>query len=108
MGRVTESRWTFMSNHGHVLAHLAGHPDARARDTAAEVGVTERAVQSIVKDLVDGGYLEKEKSGRRNSYRVCAGRVFRHPVEAGVSVDDFLRLLRQGSSALDDHGPKGV
>lgn len=94
-----------MSNHGHVLSYLSCHPEARARDVASDVGLTERAVQKLIGDLVEGGYVAKTRAGRRNHYRVVAGRTFRHPVEAGVNVDDFLDLVRrQGGSALTPPG----
>jgi DNA-binding MarR family transcriptional regulator len=62
--------WTFLTNHSHVLICLATDPDALMRDVAVTVGITERAVQKIVSDLEDGGYLVRERDGRRNHYRV--------------------------------------
>ena len=63
------SNWTIFSNHGHVLLYLANDPDARLRDVAQSVGITERAVQKIVRDLQDGGIITISKHGRRNRYR---------------------------------------
>ena len=57
------------------------------------VGMTERAVQQIVSDLVGQGYLRKEKVGRRNRYEVVRGAHFRHDLEAGVCLGDFLDLV---------------
>jgi predicted transcriptional regulator len=96
---VSDVAWTFMSNHGHVLVCLARSPDARLRDVADQVGITERAAQRIVADLVDGGYLLKERQGRRNHYRLVAGQRFRHPLEAGVEIDDFVALVRRPDGA---------
>ena len=62
--------WTFLSNHGHVLVCLARDPEARLRDVAVAVGITERAVQKIVSDLEDGGVVERVRDGRRNRYRL--------------------------------------
>jgi DNA-binding MarR family transcriptional regulator len=90
---VTAKPWTFLSNHGHVLVALAGDPDARMRDVAASVGITERAVQQIVRDLVDQGYLRKSKAGRRNRYAVVRRARFRHELEAGLTVGAFLDLV---------------
>lgn len=84
--------WTFLSNYGHVLIALAQDPDARMRDIAERVGITERAVQQIVGELVEQGYVEKVKVGRRNQYRLPSGTYFRHPLEAGVSIEDFVAL----------------
>lgn len=85
--------WTFLSNHGHVLVCLALDPQSRLRDIAARVGITERAVQGILRNLEDAGYVLKERVGRRNSYTVNGDQPFRHPLEARVPVGDFLRLI---------------
>lgn len=86
-------QWTFLTNHGHVLVCLAREPDARMRDVAAEVGITERAVQQIVRDLVVEGYVLKEKDGRRNRYRVQRRAHFRHELESRVDLGSFLDLV---------------
>lgn len=90
---MTGGEWTFLSNHGHVLVCLAMDPDARMRDVAAAVGITERAVQQIVRDLVAQDYVEKEKVGRRNRYRVVGSAHFRHELEAEVRLGEFLDLV---------------
>jgi len=85
--------WTFLSNHGHVLVSLALDPNARLRDVAQAVGITERAVQKIVADLEAGGIVERERAGRRNRYRLHLERPLRHPLEAHRSVGALLALL---------------
>ena len=90
---MSEAGWTFLSNYGHVMVYLSGDPGATMREIADGVGITERAVQQIVRDLVDGGYLEKHKQGRRNSYRIVGSARFRHPLEQGVTVGAFLDLV---------------
>lgn len=85
--------WTFLTNHAHVLVCLSRDPEARMRDVAAEVGVTERAVQRIVAELEGAGYLEHERDGRRNRYRIRASLPLRHPVESHCAVSDLLQLL---------------
>jgi len=87
------SGWTFLSNHGHVLVSLAADPDARIRDVADRVGITERAVQTIVSDLEAAGYVVRERVGRRNRYTVVPRGRFRHPLEQHVRVGDFLSLV---------------
>ena len=96
---MSAAPWTFLSNHGHVLVCLARDPDVRMRDVAAAVGITERAVQQIVHDLVDGGYVAKSKEGRRNHYRVVRSTHFRHELEADVSLGAFVDLVLQGDRA---------
>lgn len=99
--------WTFLSNHGHVLVVLARDPEARMRDVAERVGITERSVQSLVHDLVEQGYLRKEKVGRRNHYRVVRDAHFRHPVESELELGTFLDLLT-GGSGTDTSAPSRV
>jgi Mn-dependent DtxR family transcriptional regulator len=94
--------WTFLSNHGHVLVALARDPDARVRELAERVGVTERAVQLIVRDLEQAGYVERQRVGRRNTYRVHERLPFRHPLEEHVRVGDFLHLVVPGASAAEE------
>ncbi len=88
--------WTFFTNHAHVLVCIARDPDSRIRDMAQAVGITERAAQAIVADLVDAGYLGRERVGRRNRYRVNADLPLRHPLEVGSSIGDVLGILAGG------------
>lgn len=96
---MTRDEWTFLSNHGHVLIALARNPDARTRDVADAVGITERAVQQIVADLVEHGYLVKEKVGRRNRYQVIRDSHFRHDLESGVTIGAFVDLVDESVAA---------
>lgn len=86
-------QWTFLSNHGHVLVCLARDPDARLRDVAISVGITERAVQKIVSDLEEGGVVERVRDGRRNRYRLFTDRPLRHPIESHRTVGALLGML---------------
>ena len=88
-----EKAWTFLSNHGHVLVHLARHPEALIREVAESVGITERSAQAIVADLQEAGYLRVIKEGRRNSYKVNTSRKFRHPSEATESIGSLLSIF---------------
>lgn len=101
---IPTSRWTFLTNHGHVLIAIARDPGARLRDVAERVGITERAVQGIVSDLVDTGYVERIRVGRRNQYSVRDNLPFRHPLEQDHMVGELVRMLG-GSTSLP--GPFG-
>lgn len=85
--------WTFLTNHGHVLVHLARNPDARIRDLAEAVGITERAAQRILTDLVDAGYVSRHREGRRNRYSLHTDQPLRHPVERSHEVGELLDAL---------------
>ena len=92
--------WTFLTNHAHVLLCIASTPQARIRDLADRVGITERAVQRIISELEEGGYLTHEREGRRNTYHVRSHLPLRHPVERKNKVAALLAL------AVDE-GPSG-
>jgi predicted ArsR family transcriptional regulator len=85
--------WTFLTNHGHVILLLARDPNLRLRDIAGRVGITERAAQRIVAELVETGYLTRTRNGRRNRYVVHPKRPFRHPVEGDHRIGELLDLL---------------
>ncbi|MDE3161634.1 MAG: winged helix-turn-helix transcriptional regulator [Acidobacteriota bacterium] len=85
--------WTFLTNHSHVLLCIADDPEARMRDLAERVGITERAVQRIIDDLAEAGYLAVEREGRRNRYRVHEQHRLRHPVEAHCEVAGLIGLV---------------
>lgn len=92
-GDASERGWTFLTNHSHVLICIAQDPESRLRDIAERVGITERSTQSIVADLVEGGYLTRIRVGRRNRYEVNAELPLRHPVERDHQVGVLLKLL---------------
>ncbi|WP_405730825.1 transcriptional regulator [Streptomyces sp. NBC_01537] len=92
-------RWTFLTNHARVLLELARQPDARLRDVAVHAGITERAAQGIVADLVAGGYLTKVRVGRRNRYTINPTGHFRHPAEASHFVGDLLNVFAHDPEA---------
>lgn len=85
--------WTFLTNHAHVLLCIAKDPEVRLRDVATTVGITERAVQRIVTELEEGGYLTRERDGRRNRYEVARALPLRHPLEAHRKVSALLALV---------------
>lgn len=84
------AHWTFLTNHARVLIALAQDPEARLRDVAGLIGITERAVQLIVADLEAAGYLTRERVGRRNRYTIDPTVALRHPNEADHPVGDLL------------------
>ncbi|MEM8669240.1 MAG: winged helix-turn-helix domain-containing protein [Planctomycetota bacterium] len=89
----TPKAWTFLTNHAHVLIVLYSEPDMVLREVANRVGITERAVQRIVQDLEDEGFIRREKIGRKNHYDVVTGKALRHPVESHRDIGDLIRLI---------------
>jgi len=98
--------WTFLTNHGHVLLCIAADPEIRLKDVAEKVGITERATQRIVADLLLAGYVSSQKAGRRRSYHVHGGLPFRHPVERHNQIGLLLRLVSGTAQAAPVRGPK--
>lgn len=87
---MSTQHWTFLTNHTHVLVCLSRDPSMTMRQVAEEVGVTERAVQRIVGELEEEGYLARHREGRRNVYSLHLDRPLRHPLESGTVVEALL------------------
>jgi DNA-binding MarR family transcriptional regulator len=85
--------WDFLTNHAHVLTCVAHDPGIRLRDIAAAVGITERAAHRILSELVEEGYVLRERQGRRNRYQVKPELPLRHPLVRGQEVGDLLEVL---------------
>lgn len=85
--------WTFLTNHAHVLLCLAQGESLTARELSQLIGITERAVQAIVADLIADGYLDKSKEGRRNRYTVNPSGRLRHPLESAHTVGELIEAL---------------
>ncbi|MGW6916983.1 helix-turn-helix transcriptional regulator [Kitasatospora sp. NPDC054939] len=86
-------QWTFLTNHARVLVQIARDPGVRVRDIAVRCLLTERAVQRIIVDLEDAGYLTHERHGRTNRYHVIDGKQLRHPADAGPTLAELLTVL---------------
>ncbi len=89
------SSWTFLTNHSHVLLCLSRDPSMRMREIAAIVGITERAVQRIVSDLCEAGYIQRTREGRRNEYTINKNATLRHPLEKHCRIGEMLNLLEK-------------
>ena len=85
--------FSLLTNHTHVLVLIAQKPDIRMREIAANIGITERAVQRIVDDLTTTGYIAVTKDGRRNRYEIQPESSLRHPLAKHRSVGELIRFL---------------
>lgn len=95
MSSIDEHKtWRFLSNHTQVLLSIQRDPNARLRDIAQQVGITERAAQRIVADLIESGYVASERVGRRNRYTVNTDIAMRHPAQDGHEIGELLNLLQ--------------
>ena len=86
-------RWTFFTNHAHVLICLYQDSEAILREIATRVGITERAVQRIVQELEEAGFVKRDRVGRRNRYTVSHNKSLRHPIEEHCSVDELFAVI---------------
>jgi hypothetical protein len=87
------SNWTFLSNHGRALVCIARDPDARLRDVAASLEITERRAYDIVNDLAEAGYIVKERTGRRNRYQIQEHLPLPEEPEHEAAIGAILTLL---------------
>lgn len=97
---ASSSRWTFLTNHAHVLAMIHSHPEMVLREIALHVGITERAVQRIIQELEEAGFIQREKVGRRNTYEVQTDVPLRHPIESHRNIGDLLELVSDRPAEL--------
>jgi DNA-binding MarR family transcriptional regulator len=92
--RKVKSDWTFFSNHSHVLLCLYRDPNIRLREVAVLVGITERAVISIVDDLIEARVIKRFREGRRNSYSIIDAVPLRHELESHRTVGELLKFIK--------------
>lgn len=85
--------WTFFSNHTHVLVCLTHTPQPTMRQMAIQVGITERAVQRVLVNLIDASVVSVKKAGRRNQYKIDLNQQLRHPLQSHKTIGEFLRLI---------------
>jgi len=93
--------WTFLTNHTQVLICIAQDVHTTLRDVANTVGITERAAQRIVADLVEAEIIDRRRVGRRNHYLVNRGAAMRHVAQANHQIGPLLDLLQPQAEA--DH-----
>lgn len=86
-------KWTFLTNHFHVLIQLHANPSLVLREVARHIGITERAVQRIIADLEEGGIIERHRVGRQNHYHINLDQPLRHPLEAKHTIGELLELI---------------
>jgi DNA-binding IclR family transcriptional regulator len=87
------AKWNFLTNHGRALLCIAHDPEVRLRDIAASLGITERRAYDIVNDLAEGGYVIKERDGRRNRYQVQEHLPLPEALEQEQAIGEVLRTL---------------
>jgi predicted transcriptional regulator len=90
---MKKKEWTFLTNHGRVMAYIAKHPQSTTQEVAQRAGLSIRAIQQIITDLEKGGYIARHKEGRRNRYTIHPEIPMRHRLEREHAVGDILLAL---------------
>ena len=103
-GEGRHAGWTLLSNHAYVLIVLARDPESRLRDVATSVGITERAVQKIITDLEDAGFITRIREGRRNRYEIHMEANMRHPLQAHRTIGHLLTMAVDPRDLRAAHG----
>ena len=99
------SSWTFLTNHTQVLLCLARDPHVRLRDVADDVGITERATQRILADLVKSGHVDRVRVGRRNEYTVNREQAMRHVAQLGQQVGAYSTSSARATRPFTERQP---
>jgi predicted transcriptional regulator len=86
-------KWNFISNHGLVLLYISHNPQCTMREMAATLGVTERSIQRVLKDLEEEGYVTWQGTGKGNIYVINQTRGLKHELTRDVIVADLIDLL---------------
>ena len=89
------SKWTFLTNHLHVLLCLHRDKNITVRQLATNIGITERSVQRILSELEEVEAITREREGRRNRYEINLEYRLRHPLERNHSIGELLNLLEE-------------
>jgi DNA-binding transcriptional ArsR family regulator len=89
------SGWRFLTNHGIVTLIIAQDPHVRMTEIAERTGLSRRAVQMIVTDLAEGGFITRRRIGRRNIYTLNADRPGRDlgRLDPDPTLRSLLRIL---------------
>ena len=96
------AEWTFITNHAVVLNCVARNPRITAREMANQIGITERAVRKIIKDLETEKFLAKKREGRRMRYRIRPKLKLRHPTQRDKAVGELLKVLGCNAESNND------
>ena len=105
MAEHSRPAWAFLTNHAQVLICIARDPGVRLREIGERIGITERAAHRIVTELADGGYISRERNGRRNRYTVNTHFPLPDPIVREQNVGELLAILTRPPAGSRD-GPR--
>jgi hypothetical protein len=102
---VGMAKWSFLTNHAAAMVCIAHDPGVRLREMAAALEITERSAFAIVNELVEAGYVVKQKEGRRNRYRIQGHLPMRDSVARERTIGEILDLLVKASPTANADQP---
>jgi DNA-binding MarR family transcriptional regulator len=94
--------WTFITHHGSVLALISEQGTITTRTLAGRLGITERSVQRIVKELEAEGYIRKQRIGRANHYEVNIHAQLKQADSGNIEVGELLQILNKAQTVKAD------
>ena len=91
--------WSLLTNHGRLLLAIENEPGLRVRDMAERLGLSERGVSLILRDLREAGYVTSRREGRRTHYSVVHEKPLRTDYLRNQSVGQLLGLLTEADAS---------
>lgn len=85
--------WSFLTNHTHVIVCLSHDHTLTVRELAIKIGITERSVQRILRELETGGAISRFKKGRKNSYKIIKTHRLHHQLERQKTLAELLEAI---------------
>jgi predicted transcriptional regulator len=91
--KVAPPSWNFLTNYTHVLVCLSRDHTLTVRELALQIGITERSIQRILRELETGGVISRCKDGRNNTYKIMKNHRLHHPLERSKTVAELLKAI---------------
>lgn len=96
------AKWGFLTNHALVLIHVFEHPRSTLREISQAVGITERAVLSILRQMEEEDCVERTKDGRRVRYTVNLAAIMKMQTRLPYNVEQIVRQIARLVDQLRD------
>ena len=87
------ANWSFVTNHGAVLAIIAQHQAIKAAEIAKQLEITERSVRRVIADLSAEGYITKKYQSGVNHYQINTELTLRRKIQKSIKVKELLKAL---------------
>jgi hypothetical protein len=95
------AKWSLLTNHAKAMVCIARDPGVRLRELAVALDITERSAHTIVSELIEVGYVVKERHGRRNRYEIQEQLPLRESPGRKQTIGEILEILIKASPPVD-------